>query len=287
MNKIVQYLSDEFDGFKPVDYVKHKIHFVFTTWTCYRRQFMNKNQQDTLTETAEKLKLQNVSFALIYSRLDMTVETEKFVKTNFKFKVLCIEDVVPLQFYKHVYTNDLTWMDHVRIVGIKHYDKILQALDLEIVEGNSIMYVDADVEFISNQFPEIYTAKGFCSYPQLNPVFAKADVENKLKNPETAFDYVIEGKAYADARREYVLKKILFRPVIAYGENCMICVRYDAVELFKKYVTDYALSVDFHRNPNKGGSRGLDCFYMENHTFIYLQLIKHLRHRNDLSWTHV
>lgn len=220
----------------------------------------------------------------------MSLETERLINSTFTFKVLCIEDVIPKQFYNHIYLTGLTWMDHVRTIVIKHYEKfliILECNDFENNKDNSIMYVDADIEFISDQFPDIYTAKGMCSYPQLNPTFAKADTSEKLKNPETAFDYVINGEAYANAHKDYILKKRHFKPSIAYGENCMIYIRYESINTFKSCVSDYSLSIDFHKNPSRGVSRCVDPFYIENHTFIYLQLVKHLQHRNDLSWTYI
>ncbi|QHR78492.1 hypothetical protein KM759_gp083 [Lymphocystis disease virus 4] len=289
MDSIIQYLSNEFKGFKPTNYLKHKIHFVFTTWTCYRRQIMNMEQQYTLEKTAKTLKSQNIYFVLIYSRLDMSLDTEKELVSAFTFRTLCLEDVIPKRFYDHIYSSTLTWMDNVRIIVIKHYDKILRALeiyDFEVDKDNSIMYVDADIEFISNQFPDIYTANGVCSYPQLNPIFTQADVNGDLKDPERAFNYVINGQAYAAARTDYALKKRQYKPSIAYGENCMICVRYRSIDTFKFYVSDYSLSIDFHTDPCRRMLRYSDPLYIENHTFIYLQLVKHLYHRHDLSWTY-
>lgn len=297
MNDIIQYLSKEFNGFKPTHYRKHKIHFVFSTWTCYKTQLMTELQRNTIIINAEKLKNNNIPFVLIYSRLNMTFETEQKLYLLFPnfICILCIEDVLFFHIYSHVYVSNLIWMDYIRIAVIKNYRIFLQALRykapkniikaLNSNEGNSLMYVDSDLEFISTNNFEIYTANGMCSYPQLNAAFNYSDKTGQLKNHETAFNYVISGKAYEDARKDYILKKRNCKPVIAYGENCMISVRYDAVDLFKRCIGDQSLSIDFHKNPNRDKLHCSDPLYAENHTFIYLQLLKHLRHRHDLSWT--
>ncbi|AOC55096.1 hypothetical protein LCDVSa012L [Lymphocystis disease virus 3] len=291
--RIKRYMKKEFKNFDFSSYKQHIIDFVFTTWVCYKRQFMTDLQRLTVIKTAQKLNDQNVPFVLIYSRLNMTIETEKMINTVFikPLHVLCLEDVIHPCLYQYFYKPDLGLMDHVRIAVIKYFKKFLTALcklnpDLsDCLTGNSIMYVDSDVEFISNQFPNLYTAEGLCSYPRLNKIFAEADKTQELSDPKRAFKYVITGQAYTDARQDYALKNRSYKPVIASGENCMICVRYDAIELFKNRVKDDSLIVDFHINPFENHHRqNLDSFYIENHTFIYLQLIKHLKHRNDSSW---
>ncbi|QLI60725.1 hypothetical protein [Scale drop disease virus] len=300
------YLNREFNGFKPTNYFENTINFVFSTWVALKQTAVTNLFATTAINNAQKLSKQNIPMLIMYSRLNMPKHEqskmhEMFVNHN-NMHVLCLEDVIPFESYKHQYTSDLCLLDYLRIDIIKNYKLILQTLRREASDifttmlntnnGNSMMYLDMDIDLISDKMPSIiYTPKGMCSFPNLNILFAQSDHLGKLNDPNSAMQYILSGEAYENARIYYKQKGRSYKPTLANGENCMLCVAYTEIEYFKNCVDDNSLIIDFHCdpacytfNPNCRDSINSDPLYIVHHTMMYLQLRQHMHHRSDKSW---
>ncbi|QCQ67808.1 hypothetical protein ECIV_ORF53 [European chub iridovirus] len=297
LQEIKSYIVNEFKdtAFNPDGpaYVQNRVSFVYSTWVAIQSTAVTELFAQTVKNNATLLACQQIPYVVFYSRIGMTKEEE--AKMTFEHNnvfVVCMDDIAPVS---SKYKADLELLDYLRLHVVKHFYTVkcflinLFPLFCQLTtynRGNSMMYIDMDIEFIGPIPEYIHTYKGLASYPLLYCLFSSAtgNEDVLLGDPHFAYQYVLSGRAYADARREYLRLERDYEPVIARGENCMLCINFDALHRFQELVHDSSCIVDFHCNPNYRYLQNSDPLYKEHHTYMYLQLLRVMFHRGDRSW---
>lgn len=297
LQEMKSYIAGEFKDttFNPDGpaYLKNRVSFVYSTWVAIRGTAVTELFAQTVNNNANLLARQQIPYVVFYSRIGMPKEEEaKMTFDNDNVFVLCMDDVAPVS---PKYEADLNLLDYLRLHVVKHYYTVKCVLMnlfplfrkwIYSNGGNSMMYIDMDIEFIGHVPEYIDTYHGLASYPLLSRLFSSAtgNEDVLLGDPKNAYAYVLSGRAYADARREYLRLERNYEPVIATGENCMLSIRFDALDRFQELVDDSSVIVDFHRNPNYRYLQNSDPLYKEHHTYMYMQLLRVMFHRGDGSW---
>lgn len=320
MTHVNTFMKKEFNFVPDETYKYMRANIVFYTWLALRGKgipdgsTINKVSCDyvgMIKKHSSVFLKQDIPVLIFYSRLGLPENEELLMKENFSdidhIMMLCLEDlrdVIPFNTYKAYYSVDLELMDHLRILVINHIKALLPYIKETALKannhvypemlarngGNAVMYCDMDL--CANYIPTVYAKNGLCSWAQLRGMFTRHSHKDKASlehakhfkgNWQEIADYILSGNAHKAARKIYREFNINYRLSLAEGENCMVYAHYDSIEQFTQKVKPASLIIDFHTNPdlNLGNP---DKMYVENHVYIYLQLLPHMSHLADGTW---